>query len=111
MKLQTFDGITYRYRHDPVPYCGEYRRRKPIPPYNKRTSFLNFIQEEEYRYRLPDHLFLYYPYAHHTVRQGPYRAACLPPKRYRIKLRVPLDVRIRLGAPLQLYKPQDVRQR
>ena len=49
MKLQTFDGITYRYRHDPVPYCGVYRLRKPIPPYNKRTSFLNFIQEEEYR--------------------------------------------------------------
>ena len=49
MKLQTFDGITYRYRRDPVPYCGVYRLRKPIPPYNKRTRVLNSIQEEEYR--------------------------------------------------------------
>ena len=49
MKIQTYGGITIRYRRDPVPYCGVYRRRKPIPPYNKRTSFLNFIQEEEYR--------------------------------------------------------------
>ena len=49
MKLQTFDGITYRYRLDPVPYCGVYRRRKPIPPYNRRTRVLNSIQEEEYR--------------------------------------------------------------
>ena len=49
MRLQTFDGITYRYRRDPVPYCGVYRLRKPIPPYNKRTRVLNSIQEEEYR--------------------------------------------------------------
>ena len=49
MKLQTIDGITYRYRHDPVPYCGVYRRRKQPPPYNRRTRVLNSIQEEEYR--------------------------------------------------------------
>ena len=49
MKLQTYDGITYRYRRDPVPYCGVYRLRKPIPPYNKRSWVLNSIQEEEYR--------------------------------------------------------------
>ena len=49
MKIQTYGGITIRYRQDPVPYCGVYHYRKPKPPYNKRTSFLNFIQEEEYR--------------------------------------------------------------
>ena len=45
----TWDGLKYRYRHDPVPYCGAYRRRKPMPPYNRRTRVLNSIQEEEYR--------------------------------------------------------------
>ena len=45
----TWDGLKYRYRHDPVPYCGVYRRRKPMPPYNRRTRVLNSIPEEEYR--------------------------------------------------------------
>ena len=49
MRIQTFDGIIYCFRYDPVPYCGVYRRRKPKPPYNKRASFLNSIQEEENR--------------------------------------------------------------
>ena len=49
MRLQSFGGITYRYRHDPVPYCGVYRYRKPSPPYNRRIRVLNTIQEEEYR--------------------------------------------------------------
>lgn len=45
----TWDGLKYRYRHDPVPYCGVYRRRKPMLPYNRRTRVLNSIQEEEHR--------------------------------------------------------------
>ncbi len=49
MRIRTYDGITYRYRRDPVPYCGVYRLRKPIPPYNRRARVLNSIQEEEYR--------------------------------------------------------------
>ena len=49
MRIQTYGGITYRYRYDPVPYCGVHRRRKPAPPYNRRTRVLNSIQEEEYR--------------------------------------------------------------
>lgn len=54
MKIQTYGGLTIRYRYDPVPYCGVYRRRKPIPPYNRRTEVLNSIQEEEYRpFRYP----------------------------------------------------------
>lgn len=47
--MQTFDGITYRYRYDPVPYCGVYRRRKPKPPYNRRAQAWNSVQDEEYR--------------------------------------------------------------
>jgi len=54
MRIQTYGGITIRYRRDPVPYCGVYRLRKPIPPYNKRTEVLNSIQEEEFRpFRYP----------------------------------------------------------
>ena len=49
MRPQSFGGITYRYRYDPVPYCGVYRYRKPSPPYNRRIRVLNTIQEEEYR--------------------------------------------------------------
>ena len=49
MRIRTYDGIIYRYRRDPVPYCGVYRLRKPIPPYNRRARVLNSIQEEEYR--------------------------------------------------------------
>lgn len=49
MKIQTYGGITIRYRQDPVPYCGVYHYRKPKPPYNRRTRVLNSIQEEEYR--------------------------------------------------------------
>lgn len=45
----TWDGLKYRYRYDPVPYCGVYRRRKPMPPYNRRARVLNSIQEEEHR--------------------------------------------------------------
>lgn len=45
--MQTFDGITYRYRYDPVPYCGVYRRRKPKPPYNRRAQVWNSVQDEE----------------------------------------------------------------
>ena len=49
MRIQTYGGITIRYRQDPVPYCGVYRYRKPKPPYNRRTRVLNSIQEEEFR--------------------------------------------------------------
>ena len=49
MRPHSIGGVTYRYRRDPVPYCGVYRRRKPMPPYNRRTRILNTIQEEEYR--------------------------------------------------------------
>lgn len=51
MRFQTFDGTIYRYRYDPVPYCGVYRLRKPIPPYNTRRAFIRVpIQDEEYRH-------------------------------------------------------------
>lgn len=51
MRFQTFDGTIYRYRYDPVPYCGVYRLRKPIPPYNTRCAFIRVpIQDEEYRH-------------------------------------------------------------
>lgn len=50
MRIRTYGGITIRYRYDPVPYCGVYRRRKPKPPYNRRTLGLNSIQEEDYRH-------------------------------------------------------------
>ena len=54
MRIQTYGGITIRYRRDPVLYCGVYRLRKPIPPYNKRTEVLDSIQEEEFRpFRYP----------------------------------------------------------
>lgn len=50
MRLQTFNKITYRYRQDPVPYCGIFRPRKPKLPYNPCTTLGNFIQEEDYRH-------------------------------------------------------------
>ena len=48
MRIQTYGGITIRYRRDPVPYCGVYRLRKPIPPYNKRTEVLNTFRKKSF---------------------------------------------------------------